>query len=267
MDGLLLESQHLLRMSVFLIIFALMATWEVVHPRKALSQPKWYRWCNNLGLVIINSLLLPLSLPFLAIMAASIAQSQSIGLLNQFTLPKLPVVILSIILLDMCIYWQHRIFHQVPLLWRLHRVHHADQDIDVTTGARFHFIEIWLSMILKITIIFGLGIPVIAVLLFEIILNGCAMFNHSNVKIAPQLDKVLRSVIVTPDMHRVHHSVYRNETDSNYGFCLSLWDRVFGSYIAQPKAGHQNMQIGINRFRSLKEQGLLKMLTQPFRER
>ncbi len=261
-----MENQAIIRMSAFLLIFLFMAMWESFSPKKALCQPKWYRWLNNMGLVVLNSLLLPLTLPILAIGAAQVAESQQLGLFNQWNMPSAVSLIMSVIILDMCIYWQHRIFHKVPVLWRLHRVHHADQDIDVTTGSRFHFIEIWLSMLLKIAIIFVLGIPVIAVFIFEILLNGCAMFNHSNVNISNGIDAKLRKWIVTPDMHRVHHSIHREETDSNYGFCLSVWDRLFGSYVAQPKEGHQNMQIGISLFRQPKEQSLWRMLTQPFRK-
>ncbi|WP_105901495.1 sterol desaturase family protein [Vibrio gangliei] len=261
-----MENQAIIRMSAFLLIFLFMAMWESFSLKKVLGQPKWYRWLNNVGLVVLNSLLLPWTLPILAIGAAQVVESQQLGLFNQWNMPPIASLILSVIILDMCIYWQHRIFHKVPVLWRLHRVHHADQDIDVTTGFRFHFIEIWLSMLLKIAIIFVLGIPVMAVFIFEILLNGCAMFNHSNVNISNSIDVKLRKWIVTPDMHRVHHSIHREETDSNYGFCLSVWDRLFGSYVAQPKEGHQNLQIGISLFRQPKEQSLWRMLSQPFRK-
>lgn len=266
MDGLL-EQQNIIRVGVFLAIFIVMAVWEVRLPKKTLTQSKPFRWINNIALVAGNGLLLPIVLPFLAVATAVIAQEKQFGLFNQLQLHSTLTIIISIILLDLIIYWQHRIFHQVPLLWRLHRMHHSDQDIDVTTGARFHFIEIWLSMLIKMASIVILGIPPVAVLLFEVILNACAMFNHSNVQLNQRIDHWLRKIIVTPDMHRVHHSVYRDETDSNYGFCLSVWDRWFTSYISQPKDGHQEMKIGINLFKGKQEQGLLKMLSQPFRDK
>lgn len=265
MMDLLLEKQSIIRVSVFIIVLLVMAVWEIKLPKKPLTQPKWYRWLNNMSLVIFNGLLLPIALPFLAISVAIVAQEKHIGLFNLINLNTVLMGVISIILLDMIIYWQHRMFHNVPLLWRLHRVHHADQDIDVTTGSRFHFIEIWLSMLIKMAAILTFGISPIAVFIFEVLLNASAMFNHSNVQISPSIDTKLRKVIVTPDMHRVHHSIYRNETDSNYGFCLSIWDRWFNSYISQPKDSHQSMTIGIDLFRSLPEQSLLKMLTQPFR--
>lgn len=242
-----------------------MALWEMKRPKRVLSQPKGYRWANNLSLVLVNGLVLPLTLPILAVAFAALMQEQQFGLFNWLSLPIALNVLLCVIALDCIIYWQHRLFHRLPILWRLHRVHHADQDIDVTTGARFHFIEIWLSMIIKLAAIALLGAPPLAVLIFEIVLNASAMFNHSNIAISKKIDNAIRALFVTPDMHRVHHSVARNETDSNFGFCLSVWDRIFKSYIAQPKLGHQNMHIGISLFREANEQSFWKMLTQPFR--
>ncbi len=265
MPDLLMSQQSLIRISVFTLILVSMAIWEIKKPKKRLTQPKLYRWTNNLGLVLLNSVLLPFTLPFLAISFAYLMQNNHVGLFYWFNIPAWLNVVCSLLLLDVVIYWQHRLFHKTPLLWRLHRVHHADQDIDVTTGSRFHFIEIWLSMLIKLATIALLGISPLAVFVFEIILNASAMFNHSNVSLSYRMDDRLRKWIVTPDMHRVHHSIHRNETDSNYGFCLSVWDRWFGSYISQPKGGHENMTIGINLFRSTKEQSLLKMLSQPFR--
>lgn len=266
MDTWLLEHQTLLRASVFFMVFIVMAGWEQLAPKKHLSQPKWYRWINNLSLVFFNSFLLPFTLPFLAVAMAYLVESQQLGLFYWLNTPTWFNLLLSLILLDMIIYWQHRLFHRVTLLWRLHRVHHADQDIDVTTGSRFHFIEIWLSMLIKLVTIVVLGISPLAVFVFEVILNASAMFNHSNVSLSHRIDQRLRKWIVTPDMHRVHHSIHRNETDSNYGFCLSIWDRWFGSYIDQPKEGHQKMVIGISLFRTPQEQSLWRMLLQPFRK-
>lgn len=267
MPELLMSQQSLIRISVFTSVLVIMAVWEIRQPKKRLTQPKLYRWANNLGLVFLNSFLLPFTLPFLAVGFAYLVQNNQVGLFHWFNVPAWFNLVCSLLLLDMVIYWQHRLFHKIPLLWRLHRVHHADQDIDVTTGSRFHFIEIWLSMLIKLTTIAALGISPLAVFIFEVLLNASAMFNHSNVRISPRIDKRLKVLIVTPDMHRVHHSIHRNETDSNYGFCLSVWDRWFGSYINQPKDGHENMMIGINLFRSAKEQSLLKMLSQPFRNK
>lgn len=267
MFDLILSQQSLIRISVFTIVLIMMMIWEVKRPKKHLTQAKHYRWLNNLALVLFNSLLLPVTLPFLAVGFAYFIQESQVGLLYWLDAPVLLSLIGSVILLDLIIYWQHRLFHRLPILWRLHRVHHADQDIDVTTGARFHFIEIWLSMLIKLASIAILGIPPIAVFLFEVLLNASAMFNHSNISLSFQADRRLRTLIVTPDMHRVHHSIHRNETDSNYGFCLSIWDRWFDSYISQPKDGHQDMVIGIDLFRSVKEQSIFKMFSQPFRSR
>ncbi|MBD1575560.1 sterol desaturase family protein [Vibrio sp. S11_S32] len=260
------NNQTLIRLVCFILVLLVMAVWEIQRPRKALTQPKNFRWLNNLGFVALNGALLPFTLPFLAMGVAFTATQHQWGLLHWLSLPSPIEVLISIVLLDGIIYWQHRLFHQIPLLWRLHRVHHSDQDIDATTGSRFHFIEIWLSMWVKIAAIVILGISPIAVLLFEVILNASAMFNHSNVRLNLKFDALLRKFVVTPDMHRIHHSVHLNETNSNYGFCLSIWDRCFGSYIAEPKDGHRDMQIGLGIFRQPQEQGLLKMLTQPFRK-
>ncbi|GAM63685.1 possible sterol desaturase [Vibrio ishigakensis] len=213
-----------------------------------------------------NSIVLQLTLPLLALEAALWAQTQQVGLLHMIELPIGLAVIVSLLAMDMIIYWQHRLFHTIPMLWALHKTHHSDQDIDVTTGARFHPIEIWLSMVIKIATVVILGVPPVAVIAFEIILNASAMFNHSNMRIPYAVDAWVRKILVTPDMHRVHHSTIRAETDSNYGFCLAIWDRSFGSYIEQPKLGHLDMDIGIHQFRRPNEQRLDKILTQPFRE-
>lgn len=267
MTEFMLVNQMLIRLSVFLVVILIMGIWEIRHPRKMLTQPKGFRWINNLLFTIFNGLLLPFTLPILAVSSAYLTEQHQWGLFNLLNIPEPIEWLLSMLLLDCLIYWQHRIFHLVPWLWRLHRVHHADQDIDITTGSRFHFIEIWLSMWIKIAAIIIIGISPIAVLLFEIILNASAMFNHSNVYLNLKADTLLRKWIVTPDMHRVHHSVYPQETNSNYGFCLSIWDRWFNSYKEQPKDGHHDMLIGLSLFRQSKEQSIWKMLTQPFREK
>lgn len=257
---------NLLRFTVFLGVLLICMLVETLAPKRTLTQPRWYRWINNLTLVGFNSFILQITLPLLAFEASIWAQNNNLGLFNFIDLPLWMMVLASLLLMDMIIYWQHRLFHTLPLLWSLHKTHHSDQDIDVTTGARFHPIEIWLSMLIKMATVVALGVPPLAVIAFEVILNASAMFNHSNMRIPYPLDSLIRKILVTPDMHRVHHSTIRNETDSNYGFCLSVWDRLFNSYIEQPKFGHSNMNIGIKQFRQPKEQRLDKILTQPFRD-
>ncbi|PML54460.1 sterol desaturase family protein [Vibrio breoganii] len=254
-----------IRLSIFIAVLCICALIEALKPKRPLTQPKGFRWLNNLGLTGFNSIVLMITMPLLAVEAALWAEQNQVGLLYWLFVPLPIATVVAVIALDCAIYWQHRLFHTIPVLWSLHKVHHADQDIDVTTGARFHPIEIWLSMWIKIGIVIALGVPPVAVIIFEIVLNASAMFNHSNMRLPLSLDKVLRKWLVTPDMHRVHHSTIRQETDSNYGFCLSIWDRLFGSYIKQPKLGHQGMNIGIGVFREPKEQRIDKMLTQPFR--
>lgn len=244
-DSWLLQHEVPLRLSAFFGIFMLMAGWELLRPRRVLRLGKPLRWGNNIALVFLNSALLRLLFPTAAIGMALWVQEQQWGLLNQLDLPLWLGVPLTLLLLDLLIYWQHRLFHRIPLLWRLHRVHHADPDYDVTTGARFHPLEILLSMLIKFAAILLLGPPLVAVLLFEVILNAMAMFNHGNVGLPETLDKWLRRGLVTPDMHRVHHSVRSDEMHFNFGFNLSIWDRLFSSYVAQPNRGHQQMQIGL----------------------
>lgn len=254
----------------FIMIFFIMACWEVKSPKRKQSLPKKYRWFHNLSLVFMNSLLLPIVLPLLAIDTAIWAQNHQFGLFNLSPFHSLSFIficICCILFLDLCIYWQHRIFHTLPWLWRLHAVHHSDQEIDVTTGARFHFFEIILSMIIKCSIVALLGIPWQAVLVFEILLNGCAMFNHANIQLTSKTDQNIRVALVTPDMHRVHHSSLSPEMHKNFGFCLSIWDKIFNSYQKSPQQGHQYMQIGLPYFRHTKEQTFWAMLTQPFRSK
>ena len=248
-------SQHeaTIRLSFFLGIFFIMALWEVIAPRRELSQSKPVRWANNLGLVVLNTVILRLLFPAAAVGMAAFSAHNGWGILNYFTLPFPLAVFLSIIALDMIIYLQHVMVHAVPTLWRLHRVHHADLDYDVTTGARFHPLEIILSMLIKFAAIIVLGAPILAVIAFEIVLNAMAMFNHGNVGLPLWLDRVLRLFVVTPDMHRVHHSTEDNETNSNFGFNLSIWDRLFGTYIEQPRKGHTAMDIGIHTYRNPKQ--------------
>ncbi|RYU68759.1 sterol desaturase family protein [Aliivibrio finisterrensis] len=262
-----IEYNDPLRLGFFIVAFIIFALAEYQWPRKVLTQKKSTRWASNIGLVFFNSLILRLTLPLLAIDAAFIAQQEQWGLFNYLNTPSFLTGLLSILLLDWLIYWQHRAFHRVPLLWRLHRMHHSDQDIDVTTGTRFHPIEIIISMLVKIAAIGLLGIPVEAVILFEITLNVSAMFNHSNLFIPTWLDRYIRLLLVTPDFHRVHHSVHISEMHNNYGFFLSIWDRISKTYLVKPIDGHKEMKIGLGFFRKEKEQRLDKMLTQPFRNK
>lgn len=261
----ILQNEVPIRLAFFFGIFAVMALWEVLAPRRALTVSKAVRWANNLGLVFLNSLVLRLIFPMAAVGVAVFAAEHGWGLLNYFEMPFVLAVVLSIVALDFIIYLQHVLVHAVPALWRLHRVHHADLDYDVTTGARFHTLEIILSMLIKFATIIVIGPPVVAVVIFEVVLNAMAMFNHSNVRMPLGLDRFIRLFVVTPDMHRVHHSVEDNEANSNYGFNLSIWDRLFGTYIDQPREGHINMSIGIHGYRDPKQVNQLPgMLALPF---
>jgi sterol desaturase/sphingolipid hydroxylase (fatty acid hydroxylase superfamily) len=242
-----------IRLGFFFGVFVVMALWEIIAPRRTLTVSKPLRWANNLGLVFLNSVLLRLLFPAAAVGIALFAAQNGWGLLNHFEIALPLAVLLSVVAMDFVIYLQHVLVHAVPVLWRLHRVHHADLDYDVTTGARFHPIEIVLSMLIKFATIVVLGPPVVAVVIFEVVLNAMAMFNHGNVRLPLGLDRVLRLIVVTPDMHRVHHSVEDNEANSNFGFNLSIWDRLFGTYIAQPRDGHEGMTIGIHHYRDAKQ--------------
>lgn len=266
MDNFIQTHEPTIRLAAFLGIFAAMALWELRAPRRALTVSKLRRWSANLGLVVLNTLLLRLAFPVAAVGLAAIAATQGWGLLNQIAWPAGLELLLAIVALDLAIWAQHVFFHAVPALWRLHRVHHADLDYDLTTGARFHPIEILLSMLIKFAAILVLGPSVVAVILFEMILNGMAMFNHGNVRLPERLDRRLRWLLVTPDMHRVHHSVAADEANSNFGFNLSLWDRLFGTYRDQPRGGHRGMTIGIDAPRDPRRVCALPgMLLLPFR--
>ena len=259
------ENEQPVRMGFFFGTLAVMALWEILAPRRALTVSKAVRWANNLGLVFFNSFILRLIFPAAAVGMAAFATEHGWGLFNYFEWPLLVTIVLSVIIMDFIIYLQHVLVHAVPALWRLHRVHHADLDYDVTTGARFHTIEIILSMLIKFATIVVIGPPVVAVIIFEVILNAMAMFNHGNVGLPTWLDKPLRWLIVTPDMHRVHHSIEDDETNSNFGFNLSWWDRLFGTYRDQPRGGHQGMTIGIRKFRETRQAAWISgMLTMPF---
>ncbi len=254
-----------IRLSFFFGIFAVMAVWELLSPRRTLITSKSLRWSNNLGLVFLNSTVLRLLFPAAAVGVALFAREQGWGLFNYTDIPFILAVIISVIIMDAVIYLQHVMVHAVPLLWRLHRVHHADPDYDVTTGARFHPLEIILSMLIKFATILLLGPPLIAVIIFEVLLNATAMFNHGNVKLPFTVDRILRLLVVTPDMHRVHHSVEDDEANSNFGFNLPWWDRLFGTYRDQPRGGHEGMAIGIHNYHEPRQISWLPgMLLLPF---
>ncbi len=252
------------RMAFFLGILVTMMLWEVAAPRRALAAGRRVRWYSNLGIVALNTGLSRLVFPVAAVGLAVMGLERGWGILNNLEIPLWVAVVVSVVLLDLAIYLQHVMFHAAPLLWRLHRMHHADLDFDVTTGARFHPIEIVLSMAIKMAVVTVIGAPPLAVLIFEVLLNATAMFNHANVRLAPGLDRVLRLFVVTPDMHRVHHSVLAAEANSNFGFSLPWWDRFFGTYQGQPRDGHQGMTIGIDLFREPSQLHLHRMLVQPF---
>ena len=255
-----------IRMGFFFGMLLLMGIWEVIAPRRKLTVSKALRWANNLGLVFFNSLLLRLAFPAAAVGVATIAAEQGWGLLNYYMPPFWLAVVASVVVMDFIIWLQHVMFHSIPMLWRLHRMHHADLDYDLTTGARFHPIEIFLSMIIKFATILLLGPPVVAVVIFEVLLNATAMFNHANVRLPQSVDRVLRWLLVTPDMHRVHHSVEDDEANSNFGFNLPWWDRLLGTYRDQPRGDHESMTIGIRRYRETRDVSWLPgMLLLPFR--
>lgn len=252
------------RLSFFAGMFLLMASWELVSPRRVLSTPKAERWFSNLTLVVLNALVLRILFPAAATGMAWMAHERSWGLLNNVALPYWLNFVVSVVALDLLIYLQHVMLHAVPALWRLHMVHHADLDFDLTTGNRFHPIEIALSMLIKLAAVAVLGPPVLAVLAFEVLLNATSMFNHGNVRIPLAVDRVLRWFVVTPDMHRVHHSIIAAETNSNFGFNLPWWDRLLGTYADQPRAGHEEMTIGLRQFRDPERLRLARMLVLPF---
>jgi len=254
-----------IRLSFFFGILIIMALAETLAPRRALTQGR-KRWPANLGIVVLDAVIVRLLMPAGATAAAIWATDHHFGLLNWLEIPVPIAVVAAIILLDLIIYAQHLLFHALPILWRLHMVHHADRDIDVTTGLRFHPIEIMISMLIKMSCVVLLGAPVMAVIIFEVVLNGMAMFNHANVKLPAILDAVLRLLLITPDVHRVHHSIIKQETNSNYGFNLSIWDRAFGTYRAQPEKGHLEMSIGLEHLQQAPTHKLGFMLRLPFRD-
>jgi sterol desaturase/sphingolipid hydroxylase (fatty acid hydroxylase superfamily) len=263
---ILLANDPVVRLSAFAGVFAAMAVWELLAPRRLQAIGRLRRWPSNLGIVALDTLLVRLVFPIAAVGMALLAETHGWGLFQTVEAPAWLVVIASVILLDLAIYLQHVLFHAVPVLWRPHRMHHADLEFDVTTGVRFHPIEILLSMAIKLGVVAALGTPAVGVLIFEVLLNATSMFNHGNVRLPERLDRVLRWIVVTPGMHRVHHSVVPRETNSNFGFNLPWWDRLFGTYRAEPAAGHEGMTIGIEQFRDPRELRLDRMLLQPFRD-
>jgi len=245
-EAFVTNNEAVIRLGFFFGVFGLVAIAELASPRRVLKLSRWVRWTGNLGLVVLNTLVLRLLFPAAAVGIAVLAASRGWGLFNVIETPLWFAVLASVVVLDFVIWLQHVMVHAIPLLWRLHRVHHADPDYDVTTGARFHPLEIILSMLIKFATVLLLGPPVVAVVIFEVLLNATAMFNHGNLKLPARIDGVLRLFVVTPDMHRVHHSVEDDEANSNFGFNLPWWDRLFGTYRAQPRLGHEAMEIGIH---------------------
>lgn len=258
--------EPLIRLAAFLGVFAAVALWEVFSPRRRPAFSRRSRWPHNLGLLLVDGLVVRLVAPGAVVAVAVAGEMQGRGVLNAVSLPAWIALPLAVVMLDLAIYFQHVMFHAVPALWRLHRVHHADLEFDVTTGTRFHPIEILLSVGIKCAVVAAIGAPAVAVLLFEVLLNATALFNHANASLPQPVERWLRWLVVTPDMHRVHHSVRYEESSSNFGFNLPWWDRAFGTYRAQPQAGHDAMTIGVDAFRSKEELRLDRLLLQPFRD-
>ncbi len=261
----MLGSETVIRMAGFTMVFAAMTLWEAATPRRQRSHSRISRWPSNLAVAALNGALMKALFPATVVGFALVAESRGWGLLNRYRIPLWTSVVVSVILLDLIIYLQHVMLHAIPVLWRVHRMHHADLDFDVTTGVRFHPIEIMLSMLIKFAAVGALGAPALGVFSFEILLNATSMFNHGNVRVLASFDRYLRWFVVTPDMHRVHHSIVVGETNSNFGFNLPWWDRLLGTYRDQPAAGHDAMTIGIEQFREARELSLDRMLFQPFR--
>ncbi len=265
MSASVLSNEPIIRLGVFSMVCIAMAVWEVLAPRRTQSVGRSKRWPSNLGIVVLDAAIVRVLFPTSAVAFALVAEASGWGLLNLWSISAWVTVPIAIVALDFFIFLQHVLFHAVPAFWRLHRMHHADLEFDFTTGVRFHPIEIALSMTIKLAIIAALGAPAVAVLIFEVLLNATSMFNHANVQLPVVVDRMLRRLVVTPDMHRVHHSVVVAETNSNFGFNLPWWDRLFGTYRDQPAAGHERMTIGVLEFRDPAELRLDRMLTQPFR--
>jgi sterol desaturase/sphingolipid hydroxylase (fatty acid hydroxylase superfamily) len=254
-----------IRIGCFTGLLVLLAIFEALLPRRAQKIARSRRWPANLGIALVNTIVVRVLFPITAVGAALALEARGWGLINIAAIPDWLGVVIGFLVLDLAIYGQHIVFHKVPLLWRLHRMHHADLEFDVTTGLRFHPIEVLLSLLIKLAVVALAGVPALAVLAFEVALNATSMFNHSNLALPLVFDRALRLFVVTPDMHRVHHSILPHETDSNFGFNMPWWDRLFGTYRAQPTAGHAGMTIGIAQFRNPAELRLDRMLVQPLR--
>ena len=254
-----------IRLVVFVTVLAIMMAAEAIWSKRERENDLLVRWPGNFGVAMLGTVVVRLLLPLTATGVALSGTENGTGLFNVVAIPSMIVLLASLLLMDMLIYLQHRVFHAIPLLWRVHRMHHTDLELDASTGLRFHPIELLLSMLIKLSAIAILGIPAVAVLIFEMLLNGCSIFNHANVSLPAGVDALLRKFVVTPDMHRVHHSVVPAETDSNFGFCLPWWDRLFGTYTAQPQQGHKDMQIGLASHREqARALRLDHMLIEPF---
>ncbi len=253
----------LVRFGILALVFLLMAAWEILHPRRPLLGGRAGRWPSNLAVILIGNLLV-LLMPLIPVSAAILAEARGWGLLNSMPVPYVWRLVSGVLFLDFVIYWQHRVFHRYSFLWRIHLMHHIDSDVDVTTALRFHPIEILLSALWKIAAVIVAGAPALSVMLFEVILTSAAMFNHGNVKLPASADAVLRAFLITPDVHRIHHSTKRNEVNSNYGFFLSWWDRLFRSYTPQPQLGHSAMRIGVPGYGESKYLRIGHMLAVPF---
>jgi len=258
------QYESYIRLSSFIGLYALLTIWEISSPKRKLEHARRLRWVSNFGLIIISSILVRFIFPTAAVGIALLVEKNQWGLLYYFDLSVAMHFMIAFVLMDLSLYFQHVMFHALPLFWRFHRVHHTDLDFDITTGLRFHPFEMVISILIKFMTITALGVPVLAVVIFEIILNAASMFSHSNIKIARSIERVTRWFIVTPDMHRIHHSVSENETNSNFGFFISVWDRLFGTYTKEPKKGHTGMQIGLHNFREPKWQDLRWLIYLPF---
>jgi sterol desaturase/sphingolipid hydroxylase (fatty acid hydroxylase superfamily) len=265
-ETLLIGNEPAIRLGIFVSAFVLVALWELFAPRRVLEIPRRVRWVNNLGLAAVNIFVVRVLFPSAVVSMAILANERGAGLLNAFPVPYPLAMILSLLALDLMMYLMHLMFHAVPALWRVHRVHHADVDFDVTTGVRFHPIQVVLMIPLKFAVVFVLGPPVLAVLVFEAMFNVFLAFSHSNIRIPAAVDRVLRWFVVTPDVHRLHHSVDATETNSNFGLAFTWWDRLFGTYRAEPAAGREGMTIGVDQFRARRDSWLDRLLLQPFRD-
>ena len=259
-----MQIEQIIRLSVFAGVLLLVALWEILAPRRPLKENKRRRWCTNISLIVIDTTVVRLMFPIVPVALAQVAETRGWGVFNVVQSPLWLRVLLCFLLLDFIIYVQHLLFHHTPLLWRLHRMHHTDLDLDVTSGNRFHPLEIVVSMLIKLAAIVILGAPALAVLVFEVTLNACAMFNHGNITLPAAIDRLLRLFMVTPDMHRVHHSTIVRETNSNFGFNLPWWDRLCGTYRPQPEKGHLDMTIGLKEYRDPRRLTLFRLLVQPF---